>query len=59
MVLSVPNIMCEECREKIQNALKERGVTGEINLRFKTVTVADEDEEKVREAIASVGYQVI
>ena len=59
MVLSVPNIMCEECREKIQNALKERGVVGEINLRFKTVTVSDEDEEKAREAISSVGYQVI
>lgn len=58
MVLKVPQIMCESCREKIASALDARGVKADINVRFKTVIVDDADEKAAREAIESVGYSV-
>jgi len=37
--ISVPDIMCENCVKRIDNALKETGIKYEISLREKTVTV--------------------
>ncbi len=56
--IRVPKIMCEACCEKIKKSLQEAGIQAEINLRFKLVTVADEDVERAKEAIQHAGYEV-
>ena len=37
--ISVPDMMCENCVKRIDNALKETGIKYEISLLEKTVTV--------------------
>ena len=37
--ISVPDMMCENCVKRIDNALKENGIKYEISLLEKTVTV--------------------
>ena len=37
--ISVPDMMCENCVKRIDNALKETGIKYEISLLEKTVTI--------------------
>lgn len=55
---SIVNMMCEACVNKITSALKNEGIDAQINLRFKKATVEKKDEEKAKEIIRSLGYEV-
>lgn len=58
VILKVPGIMCDDCRQKILAALKEAGIAADVNIRLKVVTVAAEDAEKATAVIQKVGYEV-
>lgn len=59
IILKVPGIMCDGCRKKILSKMQEAGIEAEVNVRFKTVSVKEEDREKAVLAIQKAGYEVI
>jgi copper chaperone len=61
-VLNVEGMSCQHCVRSIEDAMKEIGATGVVDLANKTVTVTyDESKltlEQVKEAIEEQGYDV-
>ncbi|GAB2720265.1 copper ion binding protein [Paenibacillus thermoaerophilus] len=61
-VLNVEGMSCQHCVRSIEDAMKEIGATGIVDLANKTVTVTyDESKltlEQVKEAIEEQGYDV-
>lgn len=51
----VPNINCRHCVMKVDNALKQAGISAKIDLSDKSVTT-DADENAVRGALKKIGY---
>jgi len=56
--LSVPNMMCQSCVDKIQSKLKESNIECNIDLRFKVVQVDEDKKELATELIRSLNYEV-
>jgi len=62
ITLQVSGMSCQHCVSSVQNALKEIGAKGEVDLSVNTVTVEyDESKlslDKIKEAIEEQGYDV-
>jgi len=62
-VVKVKGMTCAHCQKRVEDALNALpGLKAKVNLRKEeaTVTAANGwDEEKVRQAISEVGYEVI
>ncbi len=62
MIIKVEGMMCKHCENKVFNTVSMVDGVKEvsINLKKKTVTVnSDADFEKIKNAITSVGYEVV
>lgn len=53
VVLSVPEMHCENCVKRISDALTEAGIRFEISLEKKTVSI-DSGNESIQTAIAAL-----
>jgi copper chaperone CopZ len=58
-VLKVPDMHCEKCVERITNALNAAGLSFEVSLNDKTVTVNGDDASaaKAAEALDDIGFE--
>ncbi len=54
--IHVSDMKCMHCQMTISTALKKAGITAEVKLEDKTVTVAEENYEQAKEVISSVGF---
>lgn len=54
--IHVSDMKCMHCQKTISTALKKAGITAEVKLEDKTVTVAEENYEQAKEVISSVGF---
>ncbi len=62
VTLTVTGMSCDHCKNAVEGALEEAGVSGKVDLTQKTVQV-DYDETKVelglvKKVIADQGYEV-
>ncbi|CAM4438448.1 copper ion binding protein [Paenibacillus tarimensis] len=61
--LSVQGMSCQHCVNSIENALKEIGAEGKVNLSSGTVEVAyDESKlslDQIKETIEEQGYDIV
>ena len=55
--ISVPDIRCQGCYNKILSALAQQGIHATADARFKIVTVEAKDEKAAREVIIDAGYK--
>lgn len=55
-IISVPDMMCENCVKRINNALKEQKIDFTVSLDTKTVTV--EGDENAAKQVASIIYDL-
>lgn len=55
-IISVPDMMCENCVKRINNALKEQKIDFTVSLETKTVTV--EGDENAAKQVASIIYDL-
>lgn len=54
--IHVTDMKCIHCQEKIEKALKRKGITAQAQLEEKRILVEEKDAEKAVEAIAQAGY---
>ena len=54
--LKVPDLHCEKCVSRIHQQLEEVHVEHEIDLARKTVSVPENQVDKVREALDALGF---
>lgn len=54
--IHVSDMKCMHCYKTISTALKKAGITAEVKLENKTVTVDEENYEQAKEVISSVGF---
>lgn len=54
--IHVSDMKCMHCHKTISTALKKAGITAEVKLEDKTVTVAEENYEQAKEVIRTVGF---
>ncbi len=52
----VEDMHCEKCVERITNALGAAGISAEVNLETKTVTVDDSVAAKAAEELDDIGF---
>lgn len=57
-VLSVPDMHCEKCIERISNALKTANIAFEISLTHKTVSVEEDKVLATIEELDDLGFEV-
>lgn len=55
-IISVPDMMCENCVKRINNALKEQKIDFTVSLETKAVTV--EGDENAAKQVASIIYDL-
>ncbi|KJS19512.1 MAG: hypothetical protein VR72_18300 [Clostridiaceae bacterium BRH_c20a] len=62
-VLKVNGMSCTHCKKSIENALKEIGVSGTVNLEAKHVVVEYDKEKislkKIISEIEDQGYEIV
>ena len=62
-VLKVNGMSCTHCKKSIENALKEIGVSGAVNLEAKHVVVEYDKEKislkKIISEIEDQGYEIV
>ena len=56
--IKVEGMHCPMCVKRISETLENAGITAEVNLETKTVSVADADAEKAKEEIEDIGFEV-
>lgn len=55
--LSVPDMHCPKCVERIKNALAAEKIECEVDLSAKTVSVNEADAAKAIEALDDIGFE--
>jgi len=62
-VLKVNGMSCNHCKKSIENALKEIGVSGTVNLEAKNVVVEYDKQkvslERIISEIEDQGYEIV
>lgn len=58
-ILNVADMHCEKCVSRISNALTEAGVTFEVNLEAKTVSVEDGKVDLAIEELDDLGFEAV
>jgi len=62
-VLKVNGMSCNHCKKSIENALKEIGVSGTVNLETKNVVVEYDKQkvnlERIISEIEDQGYEIV
>ncbi len=56
--IKVEGMHCPVCVKRISEALENAGITAEVNLETKTVSVNDADVIKAKEEIEDLGFEV-
>jgi len=56
-VLSVPDMHCEKCVERISKALTAEGIAFEVSLADKTVSVDEAKVEAAVSALDDIGFE--
>lgn len=54
--IHVTDMKCIHCQEKIEKALKRKGIKSTIDLENKTVSVEEKDVPTAVDCISSAGY---
>lgn len=54
--LKVPGMMCQMCVKRITKALTDEGITAQVDLATKTVTVSSELAQKVISILDDIGF---
>ena len=55
--LSVPDMHCPKCVERIKNALAAENIACEVDLATRTVKVNEESAAKAIEALDDIGFE--
>ncbi len=53
----VTNMRCVRCRERIEKGLLEAGISADVELETKSVTVKPEDREQTIRVLTELGYE--
>ena len=56
--LKVPGMMCNMCVNRITKGLTAEGIEAVVDLKTKTVTVAEDVAEKVIDILDDLGFDV-
>ncbi|MBQ1266157.1 MAG: heavy-metal-associated domain-containing protein [Proteobacteria bacterium] len=52
----VPEMHCEKCVARIHQTLDNANIKHFIDLKHKTVTIAEEDDQKTRDELEEIGF---
>jgi copper chaperone CopZ len=58
IVLTVPDMSCGHCVERIRRALEEKGIQCDIDLHNRTVTLDAKDEDEALRKLEAIDYPV-
>ena len=57
IIISVRDMKCPHCRQRIEDGLKKCGITATVELETKTVTLNESDKLKALACIRELGFE--